>query len=1051
MKLSEVSIKRPVLATVMVATLAVFGLTAFPRIGVDLFPSIEFPFAVVTAIYPGADPETVETKVNEKLEEAIGTVSGIKVLKSTAMENVGLVMVQFELERKAEDAVQDVRDKVSSVMRELPKDIDPPVVERFDPGAAPVLAVVVAGPRSTRDLTHIADKQVREKLQTVNGVGGVDLVGGQDREFHVFIDPNKLESLYLSVTDVAQALAAQNVEIPGGRMDVGTRELAVKTKGQVHSAEEIGNIIITAAGGAPVRIRDVARVEDGVEEKRSHSELNGKSAVALIVRKQSGTNTVEVAHKVKAKVKEIEKRLPQGVTLAIPTDNSLFIERVIDDVQFDIVFGALLAVLIIMVFLHNWRATLISALAIPTSIIATFAFIQVMGYTFNMLTMLALSLSIGILVDDAIVVIENIHRHLEMGKSPLKAAADATDEIGLAVMATTASILAVFVPVATMKGIVGRFFVQFGLTVAFAVAVSLFIAFTLTPMLASRMLKENVEKGNFLSRGLERGLKAIDHAYRGLLGAALRHRAVTLGIATAVLLASFGMARYVKLEFMPEQDSGQFNVMAELPQGTGLEATRQYVEKLTARLRQVPGVTDTFATIAAGTQGEVNAAQIQVNLVSRKKRSFNQMEAMRHVRRLLAGEKDVKIAVEPVNFLGAGSASAMRQSQIQFNIRGRGYDELNRAAEQIMKEMKDRGGYVDFDTSYRGGKPEVVVNIDRDRAADLGVPVASIAMAVRLLVGGDKATDVQTEGERYDIRVRLDEQFRRRAQDVLNLKVRSTNPGPNGMPPALVHLSNVVSVATGTGPGKIERQNRQRQVTVFANLEGKVLGEAIKEIDAAATKLPKTLETGWTGHGDFMMESFGYMIQALILAIALVYLILAAQFESFIHPFTIMLSLPFSLIGAFGGLMIAHQSMSMAAMIGIIMLMGLVTKNAILLVDYTNTLRDRGMDRTEALLAAGPVRLRPILMTTAAMIFGMLPVAMAISEGSEFRAPMATAVIGGLITSTLLTLVVVPVAYSLLDQAAERITGKKRQIIHEIKDEPHTPPSEEHERRARQG
>jgi HAE1 family hydrophobic/amphiphilic exporter-1 len=715
-------------------------------------------------------------------------------------------------------------------------------------------------------------------------------------------------------------------------------------------------------------------------------------------------------------------------------DNSLFIERVIDDVQLDVGLGALLAVIIIMLFLHNWRATLISALAIPTSLIATIAFIQAMGYTFNMLTMLALSLSIGILVDDAIVVIENIHRHLEMGKPPLRAAADATNEIGLAVMATTASILAVFVPVATMKGIIGRFFVQFGLTVAFAVAVSLFVAFTLTPMLASRMLKEGVEKTNFLSRGLERGLKRLDAGYRVLLGAALRNRAVTLGVAVLVLVFSFFMTRYLKLEFMPEQDSGQFLVKAELPTGTSLEATSKFVEQLCARIRKVPGVSDTFATVAAGTQGEVNVADIQVNLVSRKKRDFDQMKAMRYMRHLLADEKDVKLAVEPVNFLGGGGASAMRQSAVQFNLRGADYAELNKTAEQLMQVLKDKGGYVDLDTTYRGGKPEVVVNIDRDRAADLGVPVASIAMAVRFLVGGDKATDIQADGERHDVRVRLDEQFRKRSQDLLNLKVRSTNPGQYGAPPALVHLSNVVTVDTGTGPGKIERQNRRRQVTILANLEGKVLGEAQTEVNAAAAAIvPKHMETSWTGQGEFMMESFGHAVSALILAILLVYLILAAQFESFLHPFTIMLSLPFSFIGAFGGLILARQSMSMAAMIGLIMLMGLVTKNAILLVDYTNTLRDRGMERNEALLAAGPVRLRPILMTTLAMIFGMLPVAMALSEGSEFRAPMATSVIGGLITSTVLTLVVVPVVYSLLDALSERFMGK-RKILHSIDD-----------------
>jgi hydrophobic/amphiphilic exporter-1 (mainly G- bacteria), HAE1 family len=1053
MKLSEVSIRRPVLATVMVATLAVFGLVAWPKIGVDLFPSIEFPIALVTAVYPGADPETIETKVNDKLEEAIGTVSGIKTLKSTAMENVGIVVVQFELERKADEAVQDVRDKVAGAVRELPKDLQAPVIEKFDPGATPVLAVVVAGQKSTRELTHVADKQVREKLQTLSGVGGVDLVGGQDREFHVYLDPNKLESMYLSVMDVVQALGAQNVEIPGGRMDVGTQELSVKTRGQVHSAREIGNIVITAAGGAPVRIRDIARIEDGVEEKRSHSELSGRSAVALIVRKQSGSNMVEVAHTVKQAIKDLEKRVPAGVTLAIPMDNSLFIERVIDDVKVDVGLGALLAVLIIMLFLHNWRATLISALAIPTSLIATVAFIQAMGYTFNMLTMLAVSLSIGILVDDAIVVIENIHRHLEMGKPPMKAAADATNEIGLAVMATTAAIICVFVPVATMKGIIGRFFVQFGLTVAFAVAVSLFVAFTLTPMLASRMLKEGVEKTNFLSRGLERGLKRLDAGYRVLLRGALNHRLLTLGIAVGVLVASFGMARFLKLEFMPEMDSSQFMVKVELPTGASLDATSRYVREVSTRIRQVPGVTDTFATVAAGTQGEVNVADIQVNLISSKKRTFSQKQGMNYMRHLLAEEKDVKIAVEPVNLMGGGGASAMRQSAVQFNLRGADYAELNRSAEQLMQVLKDKGGYVDLDTTYRGGKPEVVVNIDRDRAADLGVPIASIAMAVRFLVGGDKATDIQADGERFDVRVRLDEQFRKRSQDLLNLKVRSTNPGPYGTPPPLVHLANVVTVDTGTGPGKIERQNRRRQVTILANLEGKVMGDAHGEVDAAAAAVvPKHIETGWTGQGDFMMESFGHAVSALILAILLVYLILAAQFESFLHPFTIMLSLPFSLIGAFGGLLIARQTMSMGTMIGIIMLMGLVVKNAILLVDYTNTLRDRGMERNEALLTAGPVRLRPILMTTLAMIFGMLPVAMALSEGSEFRAPMATVVIGGLITSTILTLVVVPVAYSLLDALSERVMGK-RKMLHTIDDAtvPAAAHAAEHERRSADG
>ena len=494
MKLADVSIRRPVFATVMIGVLAVFGVWAYPKIPIDMYPEVEFPIVTVTAVYPGADPETIESRVVDKLEEAISTVNGIKVMRSTSMENVGLVFVQFELERKADQAVQDVRDKVSGALKNLPKDLEPPIVERIDINAAPIMALALAGPMEKRDLTALAKDVVKQQLQALNGVGGVDIIGGQEREFHVWIDPQRLESYGLAVGDVTQAMVAQNVEIPGGRLDVGKNELSIKTRGQVFSARELGNIIITAAAGSPVRIADVARVEDGAEEHRSYATLNGKSSVTLLVRKQSGANTVDVSHKVQQALDKLRPRLPKDVSVAIPNNSAVFTENMINDVKFDLVYGAVLAILIIMFFLHDWRATMISALALPVSVIATFAFIQAMGFTLNLMTMLALSLSIGILIDDAIVVIENIHRHLEMGKPPMRAAAEATGEIGLAVMATTASILAVFVPVATMKGIIGRFFVQFGLTVAFAVSVSLFVAFTLTPMMSSRFLRTHTGK-----------------------------------------------------------------------------------------------------------------------------------------------------------------------------------------------------------------------------------------------------------------------------------------------------------------------------------------------------------------------------------------------------------------------------------------------------------------------------------------------------------------------------------------------------------------------------
>ena len=566
MKLADISIKRPVFATVMVSVLAVFGVWGYKQLSVDMYPEVEFPIVTVTAVYPGADPETIESRVIDKLEESISSVNGIKAMRSTSMENVGFVVVQFELERKADQAVQDVRDKVASALKNLPSDLEPPVVERVDIGAAPIIAIALSADMPKRDLTQIAKDVVKQRLQAINGVGGLDIVGGQEREFHVWIDPHRLDSFGLVPGDISQALASQNVEIPGGRLDQGSRELSIKTRGQVYSAAELGNIIIPAAVGTSVRLRDVARIEDGEQERRSYATFNGKSSITLLVRKQSGSNTVEVAHKVKDALEKLRKLNPK-VTMTIASDNSVFTERSVDDVKFDLMFGALLAILIIMFFLHDWRATLISATALPVSVIATFAFIKFMGYTLNMMTMLALSLSIGILIDDAIVVIENIHRHLEQGKSPMQAAAEATEEIGLAVMATTASILAVFVPVATMKGIIGRFFVQFGLTVAFAVTVSLFIAFTLTPMLSSRFLRAHTKKGP-IGRFIEGMLDKVEGVYGVVVTGALNHRAVTIVFAALIFVGSIFIASKVPSEFMGTEDRSQFAVKLEMPMGS---------------------------------------------------------------------------------------------------------------------------------------------------------------------------------------------------------------------------------------------------------------------------------------------------------------------------------------------------------------------------------------------------------------------------------------------------------------------------------------------------
>lgn len=1004
MILSEVSVSRPVFTTMMILALLVFGIWAYPKVGVDEYPEVEFPFVTVLTVYPGADPESVETKVVDKLEEAINSINGIEELRSTSSENVGLIMVQFELERDVDQAVQDVRDQVASVMGELPDDIEAPIIQKFDIGAAPIVSLVVSGPRSTRELTRLADDVVKQRLQTIRGVGNIDIVGGQEREFSVHVNPSALQRYGLTVQDVAQAVAMQNIAIPGGRVEHAGSEFTIKTEGEVFSAEELGDIVISSFQGRPLRVSDVAQVEDAEEEKRSHASLNGAAAVSLTIQKQSDANTVEVAHLVQQEIDVLRGELDADITLTVPVDNSVYIEKSINDVKFDLVFGAFLAVLIIMLFLRDWRATFISALALPTSVIATMAFIYMMGFTFNTMTMLALTLSIGILIDDAIVVIENIHRHLELGKTPVKAARVGTAEIGLAVLAITASIVAVFVPVATMKGIIGRFFFQFGLTVAFAVSVSLFVAFTLTPMLSARMLRVQHNPG-VLSQMIEKVMVGLDKVYEVVVRLALRHIILTLLVAVGAFVGAIALAKFIPFEFMPHEDRGEFSVYVEMPAGTPLEETMRVVDDVTTQLRQMPGVELTFATMGGGAQGEVNKGLVHVELVDKKERSFSQADAMEYARTQLSGIKDAMLAVEPAGGIGGGGGQ--RQGDLQYLLLGNDYDDLNESADLLVDKLKDVKGFVDVDKSSRAGKPEVQILINRARAADLNVPVAMIGAAIRTLYAGDKVSEIAADGDRYDVRVRLGPEYRKDPGEILDLSVRSTTG-------QLVALSNIVEVKMGTGPTQIEHFNRRRQVTVLANLEGLALGDAITQIDSISKDvLLPGVRSELGGRAKNLAQSMGYMLEALILAVILIYLILASQFESFVHPLTIMFSLPLSLVGALGGLVLTGMTMNIFTMIGFIMLMGLVTKNAVLLVDYTNQLRrEEHMATFDALVRAGVVRLRPILMTTAAMVFGMLPVAL----GGDAKSAMAVAVIGGLITSTLLTLVVVPAIYLLFDK-----------------------------------
>ncbi|MCU0661381.1 MAG: efflux RND transporter permease subunit [Myxococcota bacterium] len=1018
MLLSDVSIKRPVFTTMVLGAIVVFGIVSYPRIGIDMMPNVEFPFCAVTTIYPGASPETVEKEVSEKIEEAVSTISGVRSLRSVSVENVSQVLIEFELEVKADQAVQDVRDRLSRISSQLPRDIESPKVEKLDFGAAPVLTLAVSGPGSVAEVTQFAKKRVKERIQTIPGVGAVDVVGGREREIKVWIDRERLEAQGLSVTDVVNALAASNLKLPGGRLTSKSTEFTVQVDGELKSIDEIGELLVREVNGQGVRVKDVARIEDGFEERRSSALLSGNAAVTLVVRKQSGTNTVAVGDKVKERLAELTEGFPKGWSVFVAVDSTTFTKTLVEHVELDLVIGGVLAVLIVFLFLRNLRTTFIAALALPTSVIGTFIFINALGFTFNTMTLLALSLSIGILIDDAIVVIENIYRHMEEGLSPWEAAKVGSAEIGLAVLATTLSIVAVFVPVAFMQGIIGRFFYQFGITVTVAVLISLFVSFTLTPMLSARLMKQ--VGTNFFYRGIEAVLGFIDARYRGTIAWALRHRLIVSVIAVLAFSSSIPLVKVIGVEFMTSFDRGELNVMVKMPTGTTLEETERVAEGIAQKVRAHRDlVTSTVMSIGSDSQQKQNLATVYVKMVHKDVRTVSQAAFMARMRREFATFKEANIAVEEVNWMAA-SGSAMRSAIVQYNVQGGDIEQLERVAHKIAAEMKRTGKFVDVDTTFEAGKPEVRVKLDREKAAGLGVTTMQAGQAVRTLIGGVDAGKYREKGEDYDIVVRLDPRGRQEVQQIGEIKVRSVFG-------ALVPLSNFASVEPGTGPTQIDRKSRQRLVTVLANLvQGYPLGTAIEDISKiAATAVPSEVTTEFDGQARIMGESFRNMIFSLILAIIIVYMVLASQFESFIHPFTIMVSLPLSLVGALGGLLIAKQTLSIMSMIGIIMLMGLVTKNAILLIDYTNTLRRRdGLERNEALLKAGPTRLRPILMTTLAMVFGMMPVALSRGYASEMRAPMAVCVIGGLIASTLLTLVVVPVVYTILDDIA-RFFGRK--------------------------
>ncbi len=1022
MFLSDLSIKRPVFATMMILALVVLGLFSYRRLNIDQFPDVEFPLLVIQTRYTGASPESVEREITKKIEEQVNTVEGIKQIQSTSTEGFSTIIVLFNLGTKIMDAQADVRAKIDAIRRDLPQDIDPPVISRANPSDQPIFVLSVQGRGwAMRDLTRLADEVVSRRIENISGVGSVTVVGGLKREIHVLLLPDRMNALGISPDMVAGAVERENGDVPAGRVEKGNAENLVRVAGKIRDPQDFAKLIVTTRNGAPVRLGQIARIEDAQEEARDAAYVNGERAVALEVRKTSGANTVVVTDGVKRVITELASTLPSGVGLATVQDNSTWIRNSVDDVQKTLLEGAALTVLIVFLFLNSWRSTVITGLTLPVSVIASFLAIYAFGFTLNIMTLMALSLAIGILIDDAIVVRENIVRHVERGEDHYTAARKGTAEIGFAVLATTLSVIAVFVPVAFMKGIVGRFFFPFGITVAFAVLVSLFVSFTLDPMLSSLWYDPQAEGGaprGPIGRALVKfndSFHGLGQRYRRVIAWALDHRMATMGIAAAAFVAAmslFGLG-LVGGQFMPNSDNEQTALSIETPVGASVAYTSGKALEIAKFLNSQAEVALTYATIGGAQQNEaVNKGQIYVKLTPKSQRRRTQQQLEADLRQVLPRFQGVTARIVQ---LGAAGGS---QSPIQLNLQGPELARLQETSDRALATIRDVPGLVDLRSSLEGRKPEFTVDLNRDLAADVGLSVGAVGNALRPVLAGEKAGKWEDQtGLAHDVVVRLAPEARETESDIARIPIASSQIDRRTGMPVMVPLSQVAQIRLSGAPNEIKRLNLERVATIEGNYQIRPLTDVTKDVTTRLAKLqlPQGYRFEFGGEQKDFIETVGYILESLTLAIVFIYLILASQFGSFLQPLAIMLSLPLSLIGVMLGLMITRGTFNIMSMIGVIMLMGLVTKNAILLIDFANQARAGGRDRRVALIDAGELRLRPIVMTTLAMIFGMLPTALALGAGSEFRAPMAHAVIGGLITSTLLTLVVVPVVYTYLD------------------------------------
>ncbi|SEA55978.1 efflux RND transporter permease subunit [Acidovorax soli] len=1040
---TQVSLKNPVFATMVMLAIVVLGLFSYQRLKVDQFPDIDFPVVVVTVDYPGASPEIVESEVTKKIEEGVNSIAGINALTSRSYEGTAVVIIEFQLHIDGRKAAEDVREKVAIVRPTLRTEVKEPCVLRFDPASRAVWSLAVlpddqAGgtERSAVELTTWAEQILKKRLENVRGVGAVNLVGATRREINIYLNPQALEAFGVTPDQVVAAVRNENQDLPVGAIRSLAQERVVQIDARMQRPEDFGRIIVARKNGAPVRVEQVARVNDGAQEVESLALYNGQRTLLLSVQKSQGENTIEVVDGLNAAVAELQRQLPPGVRLATIGDSARPIRVAVNNVRQTLIEGALLTVLIVFLFLNSWRSTVITGLTLPIALIGTFLFMNLFGFTINMITLMALSLCVGLLIDDAIVVRENIVRHVQMGKNAYQAAMDGTQEIGLAVLATTLSIVAVFLPIGFMGGIIGKFFHEFGITIVAAVLISMFVSFTLDPMLSSiwhdpsiHAHGQRTEPVTFYDRTIgrvtgwfDRATDALAEAYQGILRWSLVHKLATLGIALAIFVLSVFMVPLLGTEFVPKADFSETTVNFYTPVGSSLEATEAKARQVEGILRGFPEVRYTLSTLNTGTAQGKMYASIYVRLVDRKDRSRS-VDAMSGVLRERL-QQVPGITVTHVGLLDPVGG----QKQVEFSLQGPDLQELERLTKTVSEKIHGIPGLVDLDTSAKPDKPVIALDLQRDAASDLGVSVAQLAASLRTLVAGTtvgnwRAPDDQT----YDVNVRLAPEARTTPQDLerLPFALAAADGGTR-----IVRLNQVARVSESTGANQINRRDLTREVAVTANVADRSAGEVSNDIKKAldSVAFPPGYRYQFGGSTKNMAESFGYAISALVLAIVFIYMILASQFKSFLQPLALMTSLPLTLIGVVLALLMFRSTLSMFSIIGVVMLMGLVTKNAILLVDFAIRARAEhiddaghtvpGLPRAEALLLAARVRLRPILMTTLAMIFGMVPLAFALSEGSEQRAPMGQAVIGGVITSSLLTLVVVPVVYCYMDDLA---------------------------------